>query len=337
MMMRFLKPLLLIILFSGCSVENDGTSAAESGRVNESAEGAETSSGRLVKLGEVQSKHVRPREVQVWLPPDYDKSAARYPVLYMHDGQNLFERGYSYTGDEWRVDETMERLIANEAVRPAIVVAMHNTGDTRWAEYAPQKVVEKWPETRRDEIKAAVAQMLDGMDDLKAEDIYLQGDAYLRFLVHELKPYIDAEYRTLTDPQNTFLAGSSMGGLISLYGLAEYPDVFGGAACISIHWPIGDPQHEDALSAVSAMQSYLAESRLDPVGQIIWFDRGTETLDAYYSTYADQMEDWFEMQYPNSSENVVFRVYPGTEHNEKAWAARLGDPMTFLLRNEGEE
>lgn len=338
-MIRILISILASFLLIGCGGDTppDTSETPKEAPVTEAGpevRDTERPAGQLIKLGEMASEHVIPREVQVWLPPGYEESGKAYPVLYMHDGQNLFERGFSYTGDEWEVDETMTRLIRGGTIRPAIIVATHNTGPTRWVEYAPQKVVELWPEERLAELQAELDDLLG---DRVGEASGLTGDAYLKFLVEELKPRIDEEYRTLTGREDTFVAGSSMGGLISLYALAEYPDVFGGAACISIHWPIGDPGHELAMSSVTAMQTYLAGSRLDPSRQKIWFDRGTETLDAHYGPYAHQMAGWFAARFPSAGEKVTFRTYPGTEHNEKAWAARLRDPLTFLLGVEGEE
>lgn len=280
----------------------------------------ESVTGILLTFGDMSSGDLAPREVQVWLPPGYDDSDARYPVLYMHDGQNIFETGNSYTGDEWGVDETMTRLIEAGTIEPVIVVGIANTSN-RWADYAPQKVVEMWPEARLEEMHKEVS--------------VLYADQYLEFIVNDIKPMIDGQFRTQTGPEGTMLAGSSMGGLITLYALAEYPDVFGGGACISIHWPLADPDRDDALDAVTYLQAYLGESGLAPSRQRIWFDRGTETLDAYYEPYAEQMEAWFAGKYSEGAGNVAFRAYPGTEHNEQAWAARLADPLTFLFGTEG--
>jgi predicted alpha/beta superfamily hydrolase len=146
----------------------------------------------IVRHSDVASAHVAARNVDVYLPEGYDPSGStRYPVLYMHDGQNLFSTETAYGGVEWRIDEVMDSLQLK-----AIVVGVWNS-PKRFHEYAP-------------------------MDSLS--------DAYLRFLVTELKPFIDSTYATKPDRENTFIMGSSMGGLISLYAVSEYPEVFGGAA-----------------------------------------------------------------------------------------------------------
>ncbi|QHL86660.1 alpha/beta hydrolase [Nibribacter ruber] len=146
----------------------------------------------------------RSRRVWIYLPPDYATSGKRYPVLYMHDGQNLFDAFYGYSG-EWGVDESMDKLFA-ETGRGAIIVAPDNGSDQRMNEYTPWKN----------------AQYGGG-----------QGDAYVDFLAQTLKPYMDAHYRTLADKKHTGVAGSSMGGLISLYAALKHPSVFGKAGVFS--------------------------------------------------------------------------------------------------------
>ena len=148
------------------------------------------------------SAYLDARDVVVWLPGEYD-SEKRYPVLYMHDGQNLFDAATSYAG-EWQVDETMER-IAPEGFE-AIVIAVPNMGAERIAEYSPF----------RD------ARVGGG-----------RGDAYLAFLIETLKPDVDRNFRTRRDPEHTGIIGSSMGGLISLYAFLTRPDVFGFAGVMS--------------------------------------------------------------------------------------------------------
>ncbi|MCA9874811.1 MAG: alpha/beta hydrolase [Anaerolineales bacterium] len=144
------------------------------------------------------------RDIFVYLPPSYHISQAHYPVLYMHDGQNLFDNNLSYAG-EWRVDETMERL-AYEQQLEAIVVGIPNMGQRRLDEYSP---------FRHPTYGGG------------------QGDEYLEFIIHTVKPLIDQDFRTLPDKPHTGIMGSSMGGLISLYAFFRYPDVFGFAGVMS--------------------------------------------------------------------------------------------------------
>ena len=157
--------------------------------------------GRLVLHEAVASAHVKARNVSVWLPPGYEASDDTYPVLYMHDGQNLFDPATANFG-EWGVDEHLTRLIASGQVRAPIVVGVWNT-NLRLREYVPADLIAALPADMRDEVQA-----IYGGPSLS--------DAYLRFLVEELKPFIDGAYRTLSGPQDTMIAGSSMGGLISM-------------------------------------------------------------------------------------------------------------------------
>ncbi|HEU0013440.1 MAG TPA: alpha/beta hydrolase-fold protein [Longimicrobium sp.] len=146
----------------------------------------------------------RTRRVWIYLPPDYATTDRRYPVLYMHDGQNVFDAATSFAG-EWGVDETLDSLHA--AGDPgAIVVAVDNGGGRRLDEYSP------WTHPRHG----------GG-----------EGDAYVDFLALTLKPFIDARYRTRPEREHTGVAGSSMGGLISLYAALKHPDVFGRAGVFS--------------------------------------------------------------------------------------------------------
>ncbi|HEY2394805.1 MAG TPA: alpha/beta hydrolase-fold protein [Rudaea sp.] len=145
----------------------------------------------------------RPRAIRLYLPPDYEKSKARYPVLYMHDGQNLFDAATSFAG-EWEVDETLNRLAQTKHLE-LIVVGIDNGGEHRMQEMTA------WDNTRG-----------------KAE-----GEAYMAFVVDVVKPYIDARYRTKPDRTHTAIMGSSLGGLISHYAIHRYPQVFGMAGLFS--------------------------------------------------------------------------------------------------------
>lgn len=299
--------------------------------VEKARDATENGKGALLRIGSFPSQHVAEREVLIWLPPGYNETLERYPVLYMHDGQNVFEPNRSWTGDEWRVDETLSDMIADRKIDGLIVVASANTGETRWNEYAPEKVIEEWRSSRLAEIKESQGVYFFGEDTRSPEEIPLLADEYLKFIVQELKPYVDETYRTKSDQQNTMIAGSSMGGLISLYALSEYPDVFGSAASLSMHWPIGRPQSETAQSTIPYFQDYLSEGGFDPDVHRIWIDRGTQALDQYYEPYFNQMKAWFEREYPGYDDSIVFKVYPGTDHSEAAWANRFEEVASFLV------
>ena len=167
------------------------------------------------------ARDLLPRNVDVWLPPSYEAGDQHYPVVYMHDGQNLFDPGKSFIGVDWGVDEAMTQLIAAGKVREAIVVGVWNTPH-RTREYLPEKPLRQFAE--RDAVFQKLAE--GGGTPLTVDD--LLADKYLGFLIAELKPYIDKTYRTQPARDDTFIMGSSAGALISLYAICEHPEVFGG-------------------------------------------------------------------------------------------------------------
>ncbi|WP_372644612.1 alpha/beta hydrolase [Ancylomarina sp.] len=253
-----------------------------------------------------QSKYIPARDVKVMLPPDYDAKRS-YPVIYMHDGQMLFDRTTTWNKQEWGVDETVDSLIKTQKIRPVIVVAISHTNN-RSLEYMPNKP--------QKELK-----LIDRPDKFKGE---ILSDEYLKFLVEELKPFIDKNYSTQTDRENTFILGSSMGGLISCYAISEYPNVFGGAACMSTHWP--------ALNGV--FLKYVAKNLPDPQTHKIYFDYGTETLDSLYKPYQLIADKLMKERGYSQNENWVTRKFEGAKHDENAWRDRLHIPLQFLLSVE---
>lgn len=276
------------------------------------------SAGRLVRLEAFPSEYVDARNIDIWLPEGYDTQNTRYAVLYMHDGQNLFDPAFSYGGTEWQVDETLSGLMATAQVQQCIVVGIWNT-PKRFLEYAPLQPFELMTGLSRDETLA----------DRQYGGVPLSSE-YLKFIVRELKPAIDKKFATLSDPGNTYIAGSSMGGLISLYALTEYPGVFGGAACLSTHWPLRLQNNSSAFT--TAMIKYLAP-RLDKMSaKKIYFDYGTETLDAWYEPHQLRIDSLFKAK-RYSEENFMSKKFEGDAHNEASWAKRLHNPLKFLLRD----
>jgi enterochelin esterase-like enzyme len=277
---------------------------------------------RLDRYPDFKSDLVAPRTVTVWVPDSYDPGGARLPVIYMHDGQNLFEPGQAFGGEEWGVDEAMMRRAARG--KPlAIVVGIASTA-ARYREYMPQKIFTLLPDDLRGRIGAS-----HGGEPMS--------DAYLQFIVTELKPFIDRTYRTRPGRQDTMIMGSSMGGLISLYALGQYPKVFGRAACLSIHWPLigvsgRDNLHPaDVAATAQTVRRYLAASRLRPRGHRLYYDRGDATLDGLYAPYTAAMDAIMPGLGWRRDIDWVSRVFPGAEHSEKSWRERLDIPLSFLL------
>ena len=272
------------------------------------------SSGRLERLDADPSRFIGPRTVQVWLPDGYDP-ATRYNVLYMHDGQMLFDASTTWNHQAWNVDATLGRLIREGRVAPTIVVGVFNDPTLRHAEYFPQKFLPFVPEQQRAEF---LQKGLQGQP---------RSDAYLHYLVEELKPAIDAKYSTRPGPDGTFIMGSSMGGIISLYAMSEYPGVFGGAACLSTHWPATFAQNATfPLASFTYLQARLAP----PQGHRLYMDHGNADLDGLYAPH-QAFFDILAHEHGYTDANYLSRVYPEDGHNERAWAARLEVPLLFLL------
>jgi predicted alpha/beta superfamily hydrolase len=264
--------------------------------------------GTIERYASMPSRFVAARNVDVWLPPGYGENPQqRYPVVYMHDGQNLFDPATSYGNVDWAVDEVMTRLVEDGEVRPAIVVGIWSTAQRR-EEYMPQRAVQ-------DTVRLNVP----GADDIRPQDVI--SDRYVAFMVEELKPFIDGMYRTLPGRADTFVMGSSMGGLISQYAMSKHPDTFGGAGCVSTHWPAGDGIALDDF----------AKHLPDPATHRYWFDYGTATLDATYEPYQRRADDILRKAGYVEGDNWITKKFEGAEHSEKAWRQRVDQPLRFLL------
>ncbi len=277
------------------------------------------SSGKLVHYKNFESAFVDARNVDIWLPDGYDENTNHnYPVMYMHDGQNLFVPGHSFGGEEWGVDETLSNLAASGQIPEVIVVGIWNT-PKRYQEYMPQKVFE------------SLDRKTSGSLTKKFGGTAISDD-YLKFVVEEMKPFVDSTFRTKPDRESTFVMGSSMGGLISIYAISEYPEIFRGAGCLSSHW-IGNPDDgEEVMHAVSdAFVKYLGKNLPDAGGHLIYFDYGTATLDSLYEPHQLKIDRVMKSKGYTRNKDWITQKFEGHEHNEKHWRERLSIPMLFLF------
>lgn len=329
----------------------------DGGTVDLLKDGSEISTayGHVEEYPYFRSKYMAPRQVYVWLPEGYSSSGSRrYDVLYMHDGQMLFDSTSTWNRQEWQVDEVTGRLMEADSIRPVIVVGVAH-GANRFGEYFPEKALGylggTYDSTSREWIwKAPMANAGESGDKcgtapnhdaeafgyMTSSGTVYEADEYLKFLTSELKPFIDATYRTRPERGHTFIAGSSMGGLISLYALCEYPDVFGGAACMSTHLPmITSSSYPDVAdvshSTFEAFLRYLSDSLPEPGSCLLYTDRGDATLDALYPPFQDRLDSLLSSRGWTAPEWQT-NVFPGQAHVERHWAARLHIPFTFLLK-----
>ena len=272
--------------------------------------------GRIERIVNFKSQFVDARNVDVWLPSNYD-GKKKFAVLYMHDGQMLFDSTTTWNKQEWKVDETISSLIKEGKIKNTIVVGIWNNGKFRHSEYFPTKPLSYLNKSLQDSI---INKELEGKT---------QANHYLKFIVDELKPFIDSTYSTITNKENTCIAGSSMGGLISMYAICCYPNVFGGAACLSTHW-IGSLQRNTTLIP-QAFQQYLTTHLPSPKNHKIYFDYGTATLDSLYKPHQLKVDAVMRKKGYNKT-NWVTKEFIGEDHSEKAWSKRLWIPLEFILR-----
>jgi predicted alpha/beta superfamily hydrolase len=237
----------------------------------------------------------------VWLPPGYDDTGnggRRYPVLYLNDGQNLFEAATSFTGIEWQVDETAERLIREGAVPPMIIVGIDNTGEERLREYMPHR-------------------------SMHPRMLRVQGKYYPDFLMKEVMPFVEGNYRVASGPENTGFGGSSLGALIALYTVIARPGVIGRLLLESPSlWASGRRSIKESRSV-----------RIWP--ERIFLAVGTaETGSAEQSrTVVDDVRELAAIMRRAvlSEKRLRLVIEDGAGHNETAWAERFPEALQFLF------
>jgi len=231
----------------------------------------------------------------VYVPPGYAETERRHPVLYMQDGQNLFDPATAYFGQEWRADITADRMIARGEIDPPIIVGIYNTGSRRMSEYAPTR-----DQRHRKGGKA---------------------DRYAEMIAREIKPFIDHEYRTLKAAKYCAVGGSSLGGLASLVAGLKYPRVFGALAVMSpsVWW--------DHRSILRWVQLYTEKMR-----PRMWVDIGTaEGSGAQVVEDTRALRDALVAKGWIPGNDLSYHEIAGADHSERAWAARFGAVLAYLF------
>lgn len=234
-----------------------------------------------------EAADLKPRDIIVWLPPSYvSLNTKRYPVLYMQDGQNIIDPSTSSFGYDWRVDEVTDSLIKIEKLNEIIVVGIYNT------------------ENRRDEYSHT-----------------LLGRSYMSFVVNKLKPFIDSTYRTLPDPKNTAVAGSSMGGLISFMLAWNYPEVFSKAACLSPAFKLQQFNYVDTVKNYNGRKKEIT----------FYFDNGGIGLEHDLQPGVDEMAAALQNLGYELNKDLLVYIDPNAVHSESAWAQRIWRPLMFFF------
>jgi predicted alpha/beta superfamily hydrolase len=254
--------------------------------------------GQLRKHQRFRSRFLRNwRELIVYLPPGYDdQPGRRCPVLYMHDGQNLFDRATAFVGIDWNMQGAADHLIGIGAVQPLIIVGIYNAGKSRIHEYTPTKTPK-----------------LGGG----------RADRYAKFLLEEVKPFIEAQYRTLSGPAATGIGGSSLGGLVSLYLGLKLPQTFGKIAALSpsVWWN------------QRFILRFAANAEVPPRPRI-WLDIGTNEGPRMVPD-VEQFRDVLLKKGWRLGQDLHYERVEGGEHNEAAWARRIGGVLQFLYPAAG--
>lgn len=278
--------------------KTENSTAVDSGAIRVAA-----ATGDL-RLHEFRSRFFRnTRFLRVWLPPGYDNpenSLKRYPVLYLNDGQNLFEPSTSFAGVEWQVDETAERLIREGLVPPMIIVGIDNAGKERIREYTPHR-------------------------SLNPMMLRVQGKRYPNFLIKEVMPFAARNYRIASGPENTGLGGSSLGGLICLYTAALHPGWFGRLLIESPSlWASNRQMIKD-----SRMVKQWPERIFLATGTA---EAGREDRDRSVVDDVRELAGIFRRA-SLDDRRLKLVIEEGGTHQESAWARRFPDALLFLFGN----
>ncbi len=277
--------------------------------------------GRFLEYEHVAATGLPEQRLTIWLPPGYDRGNRRYPVLYMHDGHNLFDPAKSNFNKVWAADKAMLAAMKSGKVAPHIIVGIWAPGKDRYRQYLPQSLYQASSGAPR----AAMDAMTGGP---------VVSEAYLNWLAGPLKQWVDASFRTRAGRDNTAIMGSSMGGLMSCYAFLERPQTYGRAGCVSSHWPAADPRAvgEANPELIALWDGWFAARLGQPDGRRVWMDHGTATLDAFYAPYQQAIDARMTASGWQRGRDWESKVYQGAEHEENAWARRLPEVFGWLLR-----
>ena len=278
--------------------------------------------GHFLDFSGILATRLQTQRMTGWLPPDYTSGQRTYPVLYMHDGQNLFVRAVSAYNKIWAADQAMLDGVQAGLFEPHIIVGIWSHGIDRNRQYLPQWIHQHAPDALRSSFTARAGRTV-------------LSDAYVTWLSGPLKACVDRSFRTRPGPAHTAMVGSSMGGLISCYAMAKQPHIYGRVAALSTHWPVMLPPRVDDTQALLLdlwdqwLQTYLGA----PGGRRLWIDRGTEDLEASYAPYHARITQRLHTLGWTPGTDLESRIYPGTGHDEDYWGARLPEVFRWLLRD----
>ena len=250
-------------------------------------------------------------KVDIWVPPTLNPKT---PVVLMHDGRNIFDENDSYTGKTWEVLTALREEVRGEL--PLVIAVWGLSDDTRIRELSPQKISDSHPEFW--DIFPA---------EYKTTGTDSFGDSYVSLIADAVLPFALERYEIEHSVQRTAVMGASMGGLMSLYAMAERPNVFGTAICFSTHWPFGKEVMVEKLTSMLPSGS----------SHRVWTDTGTKELDQYYPPFHALAKEKLLAKGYQEPENLVANIYPYTGHHESYWSRRVADALNWWLKAPGRD
>jgi predicted alpha/beta superfamily hydrolase len=274
----------------------------------------QVSTGRLIRIENFPSHFVQSRNIDVWLPENYTLHK-KYSVLYMQDGQMLFNQNPINNSMDWRIDEILDSLMRTASIEDCIVVGIWRIEHYKMSEYFPEKIRDYLPSKYRKKMIS------------NHQDSIASSNAYLKFLALELKPYIDKNFSVLVEKENTYIAGSGYGGLISMYTVCEYPEIFSSAASLSSF--INNP---DELIQKATMK-YLKKNIPDPSGHKFYIDTWDNLPKEHYTKYQTKINALFKKK-KYTDDRYFCLEYQQETPNETSWSNRLSIALKFLISNK---
>lgn len=286
--------------------------------------------GRLESWEGFDFGSLLPRRISVWLPPaPYWDGQKRLPVWYIHDGQNLWDPLRGYGGQTWNLDSLMEWALSQGRMEPCVLVALDNTRQ-RFQDYLPPPCWEGLTPQEKDSLRLE-----------RAGDP--QGDTYARWLVRVLQPWVTLQYPVDLNLSRHYLMGASMGGLISSYTAVGWPEHFGGAACLSTHWPLSlqrnrldysEPYRQWLIQNLTKKPSIISNSNFKENLHSLYMDHGDQTLDAFYPPHQEAFDT--ELHQKGLPPGIRYRslAFPGTAHTEMDWSKRCVEAMAWVMKGQ---
>lgn len=327
-----MNPLFPAIFLAAASVFAANASELPPYTVLPPSEGPTVTSGSVTTYSVVAEPLGSDVIVTVCTPDGYQASRPEgYPVVYAHDGQNLFDPSKSFAGVAWELDATAQKLIDEGKIEAPVIVGIYNRGALRPSDYFPEGALGFIPAADRE--LTYIFETCGGL---------FYGDGEARFVATQLKPLIDSLYNTQPDRGNTFAMGSSMGALASLCLMCEYPGVFGGAACLSTHWNgslhlDGNYNLTDDPVCAAAILAYMEARLPSPDGHRLYLDMGTLGWDADNRPYEAEAVRIAESRgYSPAHGTLMVYDAAGAGHNEYFWQQRVDRPLCFLLGQSRE-